>query len=155
MQRMLIVTGLVACLGLTACEKEEAAAPPPAKKSMARQDQLAAGEELVQSVTTGTIERGSRVGMVSLKATGIVPSPGYTRPYFLPRIYPARPSDGVYEVDVVAARPTAATPPAPTEVKIEGAWGKYADDRVKGVKFMTKTNSLVAMLPPAEAAKKP
>jgi len=159
MQKALIAAGLVTCLvaglGLAACQKEEPPPPPPAPKSLARPDQMAAGEEQLQSIVSGSIERGQRPGVVVLKATAVAPTAGYTRPYFLPRIYPARPADGVYEVDVVAARPATAGAAAPTEVEIEGAWSKYSDDRVKGVKFITKTNSLVAMLPPAEPAKAP
>ena len=66
---------------------------------------------------------------------------------FLPRIYAATPPDGVYEVDVVAQKPAAAGAAGPTPVEAKGAWDKYTDGRVKGVKFLSKTNEVVAMLP--------
>ncbi len=137
-------------MGMAACEQPQEAPPAePVKKSLARQDQMYAGEELAQSVIAGTVERGQGPGVLVLKATFTVPSEGYTRPYFLPRIYPATPPDGTYEIDVVVAKPaTAPATATPVELKFEGAWSKYADDRVKGIKFMTKTNSVVAMLPP-------
>ncbi len=148
----LLAMGLL-CLGVAGCgqKAEEVVAPAPHKKSMARQDQMYAGEEQVQSITTGSVERGYGEGVLVLKATAVAPTAGYTRPYFLPRIYPATPPDGIFEIDVVAAAPPTPGAAAPTELKVEGAWSKYKDDRVKGVKFMTKTNSLVAMLPPRAA----
>ncbi len=148
MRRVLISIGLVAGLGLAACEKPVEEAAPVKPKSMARPDQMYAGEEHLQSIVSGTVERGHGEGVVAMKATAMAPTTGYTRPYFLPRIYPATPPDGIYEVDLVAAKPTTPGQPTPTELKLDGAWNKYKDDRVKGVKFMTKTNELVVMLPP-------
>jgi hypothetical protein len=75
------------------------------------------------------------------------PAAGYTHPGFLKRIYAAAPKDGIYEMDVVADRPAAAGAAAATPVEVKGAWEQYPADRVKGVRFISKTNSVVAMLP--------
>ena len=61
--------------------------------------------------------------------------------------YAATPPDGVYEGDVVAQKPAAPGAAGPTPVDVKGAWDKYTDGRVKGVKFMSKTNEVVVMLP--------
>jgi hypothetical protein len=66
---------------------------------------------------------------------------------FLPRIYPATPPGGVYEVDVVGQRPAAAGPGTATPVEVKGDWSKYTDGRVKGVTFKSKTNEVTVMLP--------
>jgi len=56
------------------------------------------------------------------------------------------PPDGVYEVDVVAQKPATADA-TPTPVEVQGGWSQYTDGRVKGLKFISKTNEVVAMLP--------
>ena len=38
-----------------------------------------------------------------------------------------------------------------TSVEVNGDWSKFTDGRVKGVKYISKTNSVVAMLPGASA----
>jgi hypothetical protein len=150
MRSMMIPACLAALVALAACGEQEAAAPPP-KKELGRPDQAYAGEEKLQSITSGGVERGDKPGELVLKGVAVAPGEGYTRPYFLPWIYPARPADGVYNVDVLAARPATPGAAVPTELRIEGVWNKYADDRVKGVRFKTRTNDLVAMLPPKTA----
>lgn len=147
----LIGVGLAACLALTACEKQvsSAEATPVAakKKSMARQAQMYAGQEQVVSVESGTIAP-SPAGGVILSAKATTSSAGWTDAGFLPRIYPATPPDGIYEVDVVAQKPTAAAAQVATPVEVKGEWDKYTDGRVKGVKFISKTNEVTVMLPP-------
>jgi len=148
------LAGAVACLSLPlllgACSKpvSEAAADAPApKKSLARAAPMYAGQEDVQSVQAATVEAGPGGGVI-LKATGVTAGPGWTDAGFLPRIYAGNPPDGIYEVDVVAQKPAAPAGAAPTPVEVKGDWSKYTDGRVKGIKFIAKTNSLVAMLPP-------
>lgn len=143
---------LVAAFGLSACgAKEEAAAPPP-KKSLARQAVFYQGQEQIVSVSSASAAPSETPGTLHLKVDGVAASTGYTDTGFVPRIYAAAPPDGIYEVDVVATRPAAATPPTPTPVHIEGAWAGYRADRLKGVKFITQTNEVTAMLPPPKPA---
>jgi hypothetical protein len=147
----LIGVGIAACLALTACDKQastaEATPAVAKKKSMARQAQMYAGQEQVVSVASGTIAP-SPAGGVILHASASTSSAGWTDVGFLPRIYPATPPDGIYEVDVVAQKPTGATAQAVTPVEAKGEWDKYTDGRVKGVKFISKTNEVTVMLPP-------
>jgi hypothetical protein len=58
----------------------------------------------------------------------------------------ATPPDGIYEVDVVAQKPTAAGASGPQQVDVKSAWDRYKDGRVKGVKFISKTNEVVVMV---------
>ena len=151
MRRLVLAAGVVACLALGACSKSDdkaadAAADAP-KKSLARQATFYQGQEQVQSVTAGTVEPG-KDGGVLMKASGTVAGAGWTNPGFLPRIYAATPPDGVYEVDVVADKPAAPGAAASTPIEAKGDWNKYTDGRVKGIKFISKTNEVVAMLPP-------
>ena len=82
-----------------------------------------------------------------MMASGSAASPGYTKPGFLNRINAGAPKDEIYEVDVVADKPAAAGAAAATPIEVKGAWSGYPADHLKGVKFISKTNSVVAMLP--------
>jgi hypothetical protein len=110
-----------------------------------------AGQHLLQSVQAGTVEASPSGGVV-LKAQATTAGDGWTDLGFLPRIYPATPRDGIYEVDVVGQQPTAPGAATPTAVEVRGAWSKYADGRVKGVKFIAKSNEVIAMLPAGTGA---
>src|SRR4051812_14276182 len=105
MRRLTIAAGLVACMALSACEQsksEASVAPPPVKKSLARQAQFYAGQEQITSVQAATL--AMEQGKLVLKINGQAPGAGYKDAVFVPRIYAAAPKDGVYEVDVVATK---------------------------------------------------
>jgi len=157
MRVLTLAAGLAACVALAGCEgsKSVAAAPEPEavapkKKSLARPRPLYAGQEQILSVEKAELEidRGALV----LKVEGKAPTGGYKDAVFVPRIYAAAPKDGIYEVDVVATKPDGAATPAVTAMEIEKSWDGYPKDRLKGVKFITKTNEVVAMLPGTAAA---
>jgi hypothetical protein len=148
MRSVILAAGLfAAALGLSACDSktDDAPAAPPPAKDMARSQTMYQGQEMIQKVDAATITVG-KAGTLEMKASGSVGSPGYTKATFLPRINGFPPKDGIYDVDVVADKPASgAAAAAPIEVK--GAWSPYPSDHLKGVKFMSKTNSVVAMLP--------
>ena len=152
MRKLLIFGGLATCLVLAACEKaEEAPAAPAApvvKKSLARRASTYAGQEQIQSVASGKAEVDG-TGL-KLQAEGQPPGPGYTGAFFLPRIYAAAPKDGIYEVDVIANAPATPGAKTPTPITVKGVWPNYPAGRLKGVRFMTATNDVVAMLPEAK-----
>jgi hypothetical protein len=140
MRTTLLATGIFACLSLTACSQPEAPAAPEAaapKKSLARQAPLYAGQEQVLSVQSGSVKAASGGG-VDLEAKAMTDGAGWTQVGFLPR---------VYEIDVVAQKPATPGAPGPTPVEVKSAWDKFTDGRVKGVKFISKTNEVTAMLP--------
>ncbi len=149
MRKILLAAGALACLTLTACgEKpaDTAAAPVEApKKSLARPAPLYAGQEQVQSVASGSVTAASGGGL-DLAAKATTDGAGWTQVGFLPRVYAATPPDGVYEVDVVAQKPATPGAPGPVSVEVKSAWDRYKDGRVKGVKFISKTNEVVAMV---------
>ncbi|WP_372782831.1 hypothetical protein [Phenylobacterium sp.] len=147
MRGMLMAASLAALIGLSACDtKEEAAAPPPPPKSMARPQQMYAGQEQIAKIDSAAI-KVSEPGKLQMTAAGSVGMAGYKNAAFLPRINAAPPKDGVYEVDVVADKPAAPGAAAVTPIEIKKAWAGYPADHLKGVKFFAKTNSVVAMLP--------
>jgi len=153
MRRVLMAAGLTALIGLAACDSKTdsaatAAAPaaPAAPKYLARSQQMYAGQELVSKVDTASISVGP-AGTLAMKASGSVAEAGFTKPGFLKRINAGAPKDGVYEVDVVADKPAAAGAGAVTPIEVKGAWAPYPADHLKGVRFISKTNSVVAMLP--------
>ncbi len=152
MRRFILVAGALACLSLTACEGQvseaEATAAPPPKKSLARPAPMYAGQEQVLSVQSGDVEVG-HTGGLNLSAKATAASAGWTAPAFLPRIYAAQPADGIYEVDVIATAPSAPGAQAATPIDVSGHWNRYTDGRVKGIKFMSKTNEVTVMLPAA------
>jgi hypothetical protein len=151
MRRVILTVGLFAALGLSACDKSKtdttaAAAPaaPAAPKYFGRSQQMYAGQEMIAKVDTATITVGK--GGLEMHASGSVDMPGYTKASFLQRVNPGAPKDGIYEVDVVADKPASGTA-APTPIEVKGAWDSYPKDRLKGVRFISRTNSVVAMLP--------
>jgi hypothetical protein len=83
-----------------------------------------------------------------MTAQASAPGAGYTNLGFLRRIYAGPPKDGVYELHIVGDKPAAGAQVV-TPVEVKGAWADYPKDHLKGVRLMTKTGSVVAMLPPA------
>jgi hypothetical protein len=149
MRGVLTAAGLAALVCLAGCSKPapEAAAPaaPAAPKGVGRMQQFYAGQDQIEAVDSGTIAV-TKDGL-SMTVKGTAAGPGYINAGFMRRIYAAQPKDGVYEMDVVADKPAAAGAAAPTPIEVKGAWADYPKDRLKGVKFMTKTNTVVVMLP--------
>jgi hypothetical protein len=152
LRKILILAGLLACVGLTSCEqsKSEAteAAPAP-KKSLSRPAPLYAGQEEILQVDAASVEPGKSADALVLKATGKTAVPGFYQLAFLPRINAAPPPDGVYDVDVIGYAPQTPAAAAVTPVEVQGDWANYPKARLKGVRFNAKNNSVVAMLPAA------
>jgi hypothetical protein len=148
MRSVILAAGLFAALGLSACDssKTETAAAPAAPKYVGRSQQMYQGQDMVTKVDSGSIKVG-KDGSLEMQASGSVPGPGYKNSGFLKRIYAGPPKDGIYEMDVVADAPAPAGAAAPTPIEVKGGWDKYPADHLKGVKFISKTNSVTAMLP--------
>jgi hypothetical protein len=147
MRSVILAAGLFAVLGLSACDSKTDDAPAPlATKSMARSQQMYAGQENIAKVDTASVKLGAG-GALEMQATGSVPSAGYSQVGFLKRINAAPPKDGVYEVDAVADKPTAPAAQVVTPVDVKGAWADYPKEHLKGIKVFSKSNSVVAMLP--------
>ena len=151
MRSVILAAGLFAVLGLSACDssKTDDAPVAAAPKSMARQAQFYAGQEQVSKVDAATISVG-KGGALEMSATGSVGMAGYKNAGFVPRINAAPPKDGVYEVDAVADKPATPGAAVVTPIELKGAWSPYPAEHLKGVKFIAKTNSVVAMLPAAK-----
>jgi len=149
MRKLLLAASVFAGLCLAGCSKpaEEAAAPAveAPKKSLARQAPLYAGQEQVQSVESGSVTADAGGGL-NLEAKAVTDGGGWTQVGFLPRVYAATPPDGIYEIDVVAQKPATPGAPGPTAVEVKSGWDRYKDGRVKGVKYISKTNEVVAMV---------
>jgi hypothetical protein len=151
MRNILLAAGALACLALAACNDKPAApaanatAADAPKKSLARQAPFYAGQEQVQSVESGKVTKDPGGGL-NLEAKATTDGSGWTQVGFLPRVYAATPPDGIYEVDVVAQKPAAAGKPGPNPVEVKSGWDRYKDGRVKGVKFISKTNEVVVMV---------
>jgi hypothetical protein len=150
MRRVLAATGLVALLGLSACESKTEtteAVVTQAPKLLGRQQQFYAGQEQLESASSATISV-DKTGALVMHANATTPGAGYTHLGFLRRIYAGPPKDGIYELDVVGDKPAVGAQVV-TPVEVKGAWEGYPKQYLKGVRLMTKTNSVVAMLPPA------
>lgn len=147
MRSVILAAGLFAVLGLSACDSKTDDTPAPlATKSMARPQQMYAGEDNIAKVDTASVKRGAD-GALEMQAAGSVPSAGYTKASFLKRINAAPPKDGVYEVDAVADKPATPGAQAVTPIDLKGSWPDYPKEHLKGIKVFSKTNSVVAMLP--------
>ena len=150
MRTLVIVAGLAATLGLAACEQSKSAATeaaPAPKKSASRTAPLYAGQEQILEVDAATVEKTKSGDALNLKATGKTAMPGYYNMVFLPRINPGPPADGIYDVDVIGYKPQAAAAQVITPAEIKGEWSSYPKERLKGIRFIAKNNSVVAMLP--------
>jgi hypothetical protein len=151
MRKLILAAGVLACLSLAGCSepapaaKTEAEAP---KKSLARQVQFYQGQDNVQAIESGAIKAVAGGGY-DLEAKVTTDGGGWTKVGFLPRVYAATPPDGIYEIDVVGDKPATPGAPGATPVEVKSGWDRYKDGRVKGVKFISKTNEVVAMVPGA------
>ena len=150
MRKLILAAGMLAGLGLVACSQQPAAeAKAPAaeapKKSLARQVQFYQGQENVQAIQSATVTKDSGGGL-NLEAKATTDGAGWKNVGFLPRVYAATPPDGIYEVDVVADKPATPGAAGPAAVEVKSGWDRYKDGRVKGVKFISKTNEVVAMV---------
>jgi hypothetical protein len=152
MRYVILAAGLSATLGLSACDSSKtadtAAAPaaPAAAKYVGRSQQMYAGQEAISKVDTASIKVG-KAGLLEMTASGSAASPGYTKSGFMPRINAGAPKDGIYEVDVVADKPAGVAAAVETPIAVKGSWAPYPAEHLKGVKFISKTNAVVAMLP--------
>lgn len=150
LRRTTSLAAVAACLVLAGCS-EKAAAPEATaeaeapKKSLARQVQFYQGQENVQAITSAAVKPVAGGGY-DLSAKVTTDGGGWTKVGFLPRVYAATPPDGIYEVDVVADKPASPGAAGPASVDVNSAWDRYKDGRVKGVKFISKTNEVVAMV---------
>ena len=146
MRIVLLAAGFIAAIGLSACEqKTQTAEAPAAPKYVGRSQTMYQGQELISKVDSATITVGKN-GAIEMAASGSVPTPGYKNPGFLKRILYATPKDGIYEMDVVADRPATPGGAAATPIEVKGPW-EHPNEGVKGVRFIAKDNSVVAMLP--------
>jgi hypothetical protein len=146
MRIAILAAGLAAAVGLSACQqKTQTAEAPAAPKYVGRSQTMYQGQELISKVDSGTVALG-KDGAIEMTVSGSVPAAGYKNPGFLKRILYATPKDGIYEMDVVADRPAAAGAAAPTPIEVKGPW-EHPNGEVKGVRFIAKDNSVVAMLP--------
>ena len=132
---------------LAQAEPVEQATPVP-EKFFGREAPLYAGQEKLESIQSGTIAAAPGGGVI-LNANGMTAGAGWTQAGFLPRVYAGKAPDGIYEVDVVAQKPTTPGTAELMAVEVKGDWSKFTDGRVKGIKYISKTNSVVAMLPGA------
>jgi hypothetical protein len=146
---IVILAALSSCLGLAACEqsKSQATEVPAAPKSLSRPAQLYAGQAAILEVDSASVASGAAEGGLTLKASGKTATAGYYDLAFLPRINAAPPPDGVYDVDIIGYQPQGPAAQVVTPVEVSGQWANYPKARLKGVRFNTKTNALVAMLP--------
>jgi len=146
MRSVILAAGFLAAVGLTACDssKTQTAEAPAAPKYVGRSQQMYQGQELISKVDSGSITAG-KDGSLEMMASGSVPMAGYKNPGFLKRILYAVPKDGIYEMDVVADKPASGAAAA-TPIEVKGAWD-HPPAGVKGVRFIAKDNSVVAMLP--------
>jgi hypothetical protein len=150
--RLMPFAAVAACLLLAGCgdsgAPEKVMQDEGPKKSLARQVQFYQGQENVQAIQSAAVKPVAGGGY-DLEAKVTTDGAGWTKVGFLPRVYAATPPDGIYEVDVVADKPATPGAPGATSVEVKSAWDRYKDGRVKGVKFISKTNEVVAMVAPA------
>jgi hypothetical protein len=143
---------LAASLGLAACQQSSSQAQeaaPVVKKDLGRAQVMYQGQAPIVKIDTAVVVPGKTPDSLELKVAGLAAGPGYTDAEFLPRIYPAPPSDGVYEVDVVATKPAGASA-TPTPIEVKSGWGNYPQAHLKAVRFIAQDNAVVVPLTPTK-----
>jgi hypothetical protein len=150
MRKLILAAGMLACFSLAGCNSEPTSAAKAEteapKKSLARQVQFYQGQDNVQAIQSAAV-KAVPGGGYDLEAKVTTDGGGWTKVGFLPRVYAATPPDGIYEVDVVGDKPATPGAAGATPVQVNSGWDRYKDGRVKGVKFISKTNEVVAMVP--------
>lgn len=156
MRTFMMAAGVAACLIISACQQSSSEAQgtaPPPKKDLGRSQVFYQGQEPILKVDAATVTPGKTADSLLLKANGMAPGPAYKDAVFVPRIYPAPPPDGIYEVDVVATKTADTGGGVPTPIEVKGDWTNYPKAHLKAVRFMAKTNAVEAPLqtaaPPA------
>lgn len=139
-----LAAGCAAALGLSACQQSTSAAQdtPPPKKDLGRSQVFYQGQEMLTKVDAATVTPGKSADSLTIQATGDVNGPGYTDATFVPRIYPAPPPDGVYEVDAVATKPAGAMVAQATPIEVKGSWTHYPQSHLKAVRIMAQGNQV-------------
>ena len=131
---------------------DDAQEAAPIKKDLGRSQVMYQGQEPIVKIAAAVVEPGKTADSLILKATGETAGPGYTDATLLPRIYPAPPADGIYEVDVVATKPAGAMVANPTPIEVKETWSHYPAAHLKAVRFMAKGNQVMATVPAAKPA---
>jgi hypothetical protein len=147
---MIVLAAALASLGLAGCQQSHSAAQeaPAPKRDLGRSQAFYQGQGLIQKIDSATLERSKTPGALTVKVAGVAAGPGYTDAELLPRIYPAAPPDGVYEIDVVATKPQGAAAKAtPTPIEVKTDWAPKR--QMKAVRFMSASNQIEVPLPVA------
>jgi hypothetical protein len=149
MKTLTLAAFAAAALATAGCQQSQSQASEaaPLKKDLGRSQVFYQGQEMIQAVEEARIEPGKTPDSLVLKVKGQTAAPGYSDPALLPRIYPAPPPDGIYEVDVVATKPGGAAVAQPTEIQIKNDWSHYPAAHLKAVRFMSKGAPVVAAAP--------
>jgi hypothetical protein len=129
-------------LGLVFGATALAAMPAPAKPP--------AGQKPVMRVEAGSVTFLRVPGMVLICARGQVGSPGWTNATLTPRVIPARPAGGIWAVDFTAKPPSGIVPQVVTPINAERRWAAPA--RLKAVRIISRTNSIVVRVPSERSA---
>ena len=140
----------LAAVALTGCGPSKSAdtqAAPAPKKYLSRSSMMYAGQEQILDVDSAAIAPGDTPDTLTMKATGKTRTPGYHELAFLPRVLPGPPADGIYDVDVVGYKPQPPAAQQVTAVEVKGDWTNYPKAHLKGVRFISGADDVVAMLP--------
>ena len=119
-----------------------AASPAPAKPP--------AGQRPVMRVVSGSIVYTRKPGSVLICARGQVGTRGWTNAMLTPRVYVARPANGIWEVDFTARPPRGIVPQVVTPISAKRYWS--APRNLRGIRIVTRTNSLVIRAPSRRSA---
>ncbi len=71
---------------------------------------------------------------LQITAYGEVPTGGWSKVQLLRRQYVKPPSDGIWEYDLIALRPTGAAAQVKSKVRASNTWRNY-DQAIKGVRI--------------------
>ncbi|HSV03808.1 MAG TPA: hypothetical protein VLI41_11455 [Phenylobacterium sp.] len=146
MRYLMMAAGITAAMLVSACQQSssEAQETAPKPRDLGRSQVFYQGQGLIEKIDSATIVPAKTAGVLALKVSGTAAGPGYTDPEFVPRIYPAAPPDGVYEIDVVATKPANAAA-KPTAIEVKTDWQPKRP--MKAVRFMSATNHVEVPMP--------
>ena len=103
------------------------------------------GQRPVMRVVEGSIIHLRKPGSVLICARGRVGTGGWTAATLTPRVYIAPPANGIWEVDFTARPPRGIVPQVVMPIRAKRYWA--APGGLRGVKIVSRTNSIVVRLP--------
>ena len=111
-------------------------------------------ENILEVTEINLAVQDSAPPQLSINASGLASTPGWSHPELKPHVFIQAPPDGIYDFDFVAKRPTGIVPQHVVPIEA-GYVMKTFPETLKGVRIHARDNSKTALLDSGEPKKEP